>query len=99
MSACHAQYYDRETIEVHSATSVEAPPGPGRCPSVSTGHQRRPKTMTDVTNDSRENSPDPVPSRRSFLTRAAGASAAALPALALLHSSRVNAGQPKKLTG
>jgi aspartate/methionine/tyrosine aminotransferase len=40
-----------------------------------------------------------VPSRRSFLTRAAGASAAALPALALLNSSKAKAGQPKKLTG
>src|SRR4051812_33822166 len=100
MSACHAQYYDRETIEVHSATSVEAPPGPGRCPSVSTGHQRRPKTMIDVTkSDTRKISPEPVPSRRSFLTRAAGASAAALPALALLNSSKAKAGHPKQLTG
>ena len=56
--------------------------------------------MSDVpANDTRENTPEPVPSRRSFLTRAAGASAVALPALALLNSSKANAGSPKRLTG
>src|SRR3954470_11141430 len=88
--------------------SCPAPPGSGRCPSVSTGHQRRPKTMSDVPAiDTRENTPGPVPSRRSFLARAAGASAVALPALTLLSSSRAQAkakpkpkpGQPNKLTG
>jgi Ferritin-like domain len=56
--------------------------------------------MSDVlAKYTRENSPEPVPSRRSFPTRAAGASAVALPALALLNSSKAKAGQPKKLTG
>jgi hypothetical protein len=40
-----------------------------------------------------------VPSRRSFLTRAAGAAAVALPALTLLNSSKAKAGPPRKLTG
>jgi hypothetical protein len=66
--------------------------------------------MSDVpANDTRENTPEHVPSRRSFLSRAAGASAVALPALTLLSSSKAQAqtnakpkpkpGQPKKLTG
>ena len=69
--------------------------------------------MSDVpANDTRENTPEPVPSRRSFLTRAAGASAVALPALTLLSSSKAQAKvkpkpkpvqskpvQPTKLTG
>jgi hypothetical protein len=60
-------------------------------------------------NDTRENTPGPVPSRRSFLARAAGASAVALPALTLLSSSKAQAKakpkpkpkpvQPTKLTG
>src|SRR3954453_18429476 len=81
-------------------TSCPSPPGPGRCPSVATGHQRRLKTMSDVpANDTRENTPEPMPSRRSFLTRAAGASAVALPALALLNPSKAMARHPRKLTG
>jgi hypothetical protein len=64
--------------------------------------------MSDVpANDTRENTPEHVPSRRSFLTRAAGASAVALPALTLLSSTKAQAkakakpkpGQPTKLTG
>ena len=48
--------------------------------------------MSDVpANDTRENTPEPRPSRRSFLTRAAGASAVALPALTLLSLSRAKA--------
>ena len=38
-------------------------------------------------------------SRRSFLTRAAGTSALALPAISLAISSKARAGQAKKLTG
>ncbi len=49
-------------------------------------------------NELHENAPEPVPSRRSFLTRAAGASAVVLPALTLLNSSRAKAAQPKKVT-
>jgi Ferritin-like domain len=56
--------------------------------------------MSDVpANDTRENTPGPLPSRRSFLTRAAGASAVALPALTLLNSSKAKAGQPKSSKG
>jgi hypothetical protein len=66
--------------------------------------------MSDVPAiDTRENTPGPVPSRRSFLARAAGASAVALPALTLLSSSKAQAkakakakaqpAQPTKLTG
>jgi Ferritin-like domain len=56
--------------------------------------------MSDVpANDTRENTPEHVPSRLSFLSRAAGASAVALPALTLLNSSKAKAGHPKKLTG
>jgi hypothetical protein len=56
--------------------------------------------MTDVpANDTREEAPEPAGSRRSFLTRAAGASALALPALGLAMSSKAQAAAPKKLTG
>jgi hypothetical protein len=66
--------------------------------------------MSDVpANDTCENTPEPMASRRSFLTRAAGASAVALPALTLLSSSTAQAKakpkpkpkprQPTKLTG
>src|SRR3954469_13409387 len=59
-----------------------------------------PKTMSDVpANDTRENAPGPMPSRRSFLTRAAGASAVAVPAWTLLNSSQAKAGQPKSSKG
>jgi hypothetical protein len=40
-----------------------------------------------------------VPTRRSFLTRAAGVSAVAVPALGLAITAKARAGQPKKLTG
>ena len=44
--------------------------------------------------------PEPVPSRRSFLARAAGASALAVPALGLVSAPRAQAAPPpKKLTG
>ena len=56
--------------------------------------------MSDVpANDTRENTPGPLPSRRSFLTRAIGASALAVPALGLAAAPRAAAGGPKKVTG
>ncbi len=56
--------------------------------------------MNDVpANDTRENAPEPARSRRSFLTRAAGASALALPALSLATTSKARAAGSKKLTG
>jgi hypothetical protein len=50
-------------------------------------------------NDSRDHAPEPARSRRSFLTRAAGASAVALPALSLAMTSKARAAGSKKLTG
>jgi hypothetical protein len=51
--------------------------------------------MTDtILNESRENAPDPRRSRRSFLTRAAGVSAVALPVLGMARSSLAK-GSPK----
>ena len=45
--------------------------------------------MNDVpTNDTRENAPEAAPSRRSFLTRAAGVSALAVPTLTLITSRK-----------
>jgi hypothetical protein len=41
----------------------------------------------------------PVPSRRSFLTRAAGVSALVVPTLTLITSRKAHAAGPKKLTG
>lgn len=41
----------------------------------------------------------PAPSRRSFLTRGAGAAALVVPTLTLITSRKALAGQPKKLTG
>ena len=41
----------------------------------------------------------PTPSRRSFLTRAAGVSALVVPTLTLMTSRKARAGSPKKLTG
>ena len=56
--------------------------------------------MSDVpANDIRENAPEPAGSRRSFLTRAAGASAFALPALGLALTSKASAAGSKKVTG
>jgi hypothetical protein len=56
--------------------------------------------MTDMpANDTRENAPEPENSRRSFLTRAAGTCALALPALGLAMTSKARAATPKKLTG
>jgi hypothetical protein len=56
--------------------------------------------MSDVSaNDPRAHTPQPAGSRRSFLTRAAGASALALPALGLALSSQARAAGTKKLTG
>ena len=56
--------------------------------------------MSDVpANDRRENAPEPARSRRSFLTRAAGASALALPAFSLAMTSKASAAGSKKVTG
>jgi hypothetical protein len=53
--------------------------------------------MSDVpANDSRENTPEHVASRRSFLTRAAGVTAVALPALTLLNLSKAKGAAPKR---
>jgi hypothetical protein len=52
-----------------------------------------------MANDTLENVQEPARSRRSFLTRAAGASALALPALGLAMSSRAEAAAQKKVTG
>jgi hypothetical protein len=50
-------------------------------------------------NDIRENTPGAAGSRRSFLTRAAGTSALALPALSLALTSKAGAASQRKLTG
>ena len=48
--------------------------------------------MNDVpANDIRENASEPAPSRRSFLTRAAGVSALAVPTLTLITSRKARA--------
>jgi hypothetical protein len=58
------------------------------------------ETMSDVhANDTREEAPEPARSRRSFLNRAAGASALALPALGLAMTSEARAAGPRRLTG
>jgi hypothetical protein len=58
------------------------------------------ETMSDVpANDTRENAPEPARSRRTFLTRAAGASALALPALSLAMTSKARAAGSRRLTG
>jgi hypothetical protein len=51
------------------------------------------------TNDDRGNAPKAPASRRSFLTRAAGVSALAVPTLTLITSRKTQAAQPKKLMG
>ena len=58
--------------------------------------------MFDVaTNNTPGGAPKPIPSRRSFLARALGASALAVPALGLVSAPRAGAAPPsnKKLTG
>jgi hypothetical protein len=56
--------------------------------------------MREMSSDlNREGGRQPARSRRSFLTRAAGASALALPALGLALTPKARAGHPKKLTG
>jgi hypothetical protein len=56
--------------------------------------------MRDVaTNNTPDSTPEPVPSRRAFLTRAVGATALAVPALGLASAARAHAGPPKKVTG
>ena len=57
--------------------------------------------MHDVTaNSTPGGAPEPAPSRRSFLARALGASALAVPALGLVSAPRAAAGPPpKKVTG
>jgi hypothetical protein len=75
------------------------PPGSGRCPSVRAAPKET-ETMSDVpANDFQDNAPEPSRSRRSFLTRAAGASALALPTLSLAMTSKAKAAGSKKLTG
>jgi hypothetical protein len=51
------------------------------------------------TNDTREDSPEAAPSRRHFLTRAAGVSALAVPTLTLITSRKARASGSHKLTG
>src|SRR3954470_7903522 len=51
------------------------------------------------TNDTRETSPEAAPSRRHFLTRAAGVSALAVPTLTLITSGKARASGPHRLTG
>jgi hypothetical protein len=57
-------------------------------------------TMNEMfTNHKPEAAAQQSPSRRSFLTRAAGVSAVAVPMLTLITSRKAHAGNPKKLTG
>jgi hypothetical protein len=78
-----------------------APAGGSRLVSVL--RDRTPKeteTMSNVpTIDTRENATEPAPSRRSFLTRAAGVSALTVPTLTLITSRKARAAGPTKLTG
>lgn len=56
--------------------------------------------MSDPNTDgSREKAPEPAPSRRSFLTRAAGVSALAVPTMTLITARKAHAANGKKLTG
>jgi hypothetical protein len=56
--------------------------------------------MNDVrANETREDAPEPARSRRSFLTRAVGASALALPTLGVVVTSTARAAGSRKLTG
>src|SRR4051812_17030117 len=58
------------------------------------------ETMSSDTNfTSRSEDAQPSPSRRSFLTRAAGISAVAVPILTLITSRKAHAQGAKKLTG
>ena len=52
-----------------------------------------------TTNDTREDSAEAAPSRRHFLTRAAGVSALAVPTLTLITSRKARASGSQKLTG
>jgi hypothetical protein len=64
------------------------------------GTPKETETMSEVpTNDTRKDSPEAVQSRRSFLTRVAGASAVAVPTLTLLSSRKARAAGSNKLTG
>jgi len=56
--------------------------------------------MSDMRNEAaRENGSDPARSRRSFLTKAAGVSALAVPTLTLITTRKAHASSAKKLTG
>ena len=56
--------------------------------------------MNEVaTNETRENASEAAPSRRSFLTRAGGVSALAVPTLTLITSRKAQAAGGRKLTG
>jgi hypothetical protein len=64
------------------------------------GTSKETETMSNVpTNDTPEKASEAAPSRRSFLTRAAGVSALAVPTLTLITSRKARAAGPKKLTG
>ncbi len=56
--------------------------------------------MSDLnTKEDPKTASEPAPSRRSFLTRAAGLSAVAVPTLTLITSRKAQAANPRKLTG
>jgi len=56
--------------------------------------------MSNVPNfEEAAKAPEAAPSRRSFLTRAAGISAVAVPILTLITSRKARAASAKKLTG
>src|SRR5437660_12655330 len=55
--------------------------------------------MRDVTTNNTPGAPPPRHSRRSFLARAAGASALAVPALGLVSAPKASAAPSKKVTG
>src|SRR5438067_835683 len=64
------------------------------------GTPRETESMNEVpTNETLENAPEAAPSRRSFLTRAAGVSALAVPTLTLITSRKAQASGSHKLTG
>jgi Ferritin-like domain len=61
--------------------------------------EERDAMKNGFTNDDRGNAPKVPSSRRSFLTRAAGVSALAVPTLTLITSRKAEAGNSKLLTG
>jgi hypothetical protein len=74
--------------------------GTGPARQLITGSEKEIRTMRTITaKQNPEVATESAPSRRSFLTRAAGASALALPAVGLALSSKAQAAPPKRLTG